>query len=179
MSTKTKKIFLFFFVTIVSFALSGIAHAEAGVSVSQSVTQQAIARPLVLLLVLGGLSLIPFVVMMTTAFVKIAVVLALIRNAMGTQQIPPNPIVTGLAMILTVYIMIPVGMQIYETAGDAIKKGSNQPVLSEASVSILLEGVNKAKEPVRAFLLKHAHAKERTLFFSLARKMQAEKNKDK
>lgn len=153
--------------------------AAASVPLSQSVTQQAVARPLVLLLVLIGLSLVPFVVMMTTSFVKIAVVLALVRNAMGTQQIPPNPIVTGLAMILTIYIMIPVGLQIYESTGDVISRGTNQAVMSEASVSMLLEGIQKGKEPVRAFLVKHAHTKERALFYSLAKKMQPEPYADK
>ncbi|MBI1910179.1 MAG: type III secretion system export apparatus subunit SctR [Deltaproteobacteria bacterium] len=146
--------------------------AQAEIPLDQSITQQAVSRPLVLLLVLVGLSLIPFVVMMTTSFVKIAVVLSLIRNAMGTQQIPPNPIITGLAMILTIYIMIPVGLQVYQVSGDIIQKGTNQPILSQASVNVLLEGVKKGKEPVREFLLKNAHEKERALFFTLSKKMR-------
>ncbi|MDO8461907.1 MAG: type III secretion system export apparatus subunit SctR [Deltaproteobacteria bacterium] len=162
---------IFGFLFLLSLPASA-ALAQSTAVLDQSVTQQAVARPVLLLLVLAGLSLVPFVVMMTTSFVKIAVVLALVRNALGTQQIPPNPIVTGLAMILTIYIMIPVGQQIYQENSDIIHKGTTQPIMSEASVNVLLEGVKKAKEPIREFLFKHAHEKERALFFGLSKKMR-------
>ncbi len=140
--------------------------------------EQAVSRPLLLIFILGALSILPFVIMMTTSFVKIAVVLALVRNALGAQQIPPNPIVTGLAMILTVYIMMPVGIEIYKTAGATINQGSNQPVLSTVTVNLLVEAIKQAKEPVRDFLLKHAHEKERTLFTGLAKKMRKPEDRE-
>lgn len=133
---------------------------------------QAISRPLMLLLVLVGISALPFVIMMTTSFVKIAVVLSLIRNALGTQQIPPNPIITGLALILSIYIMIPVGQEVYNLSSKTIQQGTNKPFLSEVTVSLLLKGIKEAREPVRSFLFKHAHTKERELFTNLARKMR-------
>lgn len=135
------------------------AQASGGVGVS---------RPLVLLLVLAALALVPFVIMMATAFVKLAVVLALIRNALGTQQVPPNVVVTGLALILTVYIMAPVGIQIYGVAGDVINQGTNQPLLSQASVELLAKAAKEGKEPMRQFLLKHTHDQERSLFYEMA-----------
>ncbi|MBI4124354.1 MAG: hypothetical protein HY466_00290, partial [Deltaproteobacteria bacterium] len=95
-----------------------------------------VSRPLILLLVLAALALVPFVIMMATSFVKLAVVLALIRNALGTQQVPPNVVVTGLALILTVYIMAPVGIEVYEVAKTTINQGTNQPLLSQASVEL-------------------------------------------
>ncbi|MDO8518720.1 MAG: EscR/YscR/HrcR family type III secretion system export apparatus protein, partial [Deltaproteobacteria bacterium] len=64
-----------------------------------SMADQPLAKPIVILLVLMILSLAPFLLMMTTSFVKLSVVLSLIRSALGTQQIPPNQIVTGLALI--------------------------------------------------------------------------------
>jgi len=140
---------------------------------------QAVAKPLLLILILVGISVLPFVIMMTTSFVKIAVVLALIRNALGTQQIPPNPIITGLAMILTVYIMIPVGLDIYKTAGATITQGSSQPVLSQVTVNLLVQAVKESKEPLRGFLLKHAHGKEKELFSNLAKKMRKPEDRDK
>lgn len=139
---------------------------------------QSVARPLVLLIILIGISLLPFVVMMTTSFVKIAVVLALVRNALGTQQIPPNPIVTGLAVIMTIYIMMPVGMEIYKVAGKTINQGTNQPVLSQVTVNLLMDAMKEGREPVRAFLIKQAHEKERALFFNLARKMRPEADRE-
>lgn len=141
-------------------------------------SQQAVSKPLLLISILGALSILPFVIMMTTSFVKIAVVLSLIRNAMGTQQIPPNTIITGLAMILTVYIMIPTGLEVYRTAGATINSGSNQPVLSEVTVNLLAQAVKEAKEPMRVFLAKHAHQKEKELFTSLAKKMRKPEDRD-
>ena len=139
---------------------------------------QAVARPIVLLLILLGISVVPFIIMMTTSFVKIAVVLALIRNAIGTQQIPPNPIITGLAFILTIYIMAPVGQEIYKVAGGTIQQGSNKPVISDATVSLMVKGIQESREPVRNFLIKHAHTKERELFYDLARKMRPEEDRE-
>lgn len=131
-----------------------------------------VSQPLVLMLVLAALAMAPFLVMMGTSFVKIAVVLALIRNAIGTQQIPPNTVITGMAMILSLYIMVPVGYQVYNAASGAINTGTNQPMLSQATVKLLGQAVEAGKEPFRAFLLKHAHADDRELFFRLARRMQ-------
>src|SRR5262245_29309868 len=64
--------------------------------------------PLALMVILAALSLAPFVLIMVTSFVKISVVLSMLRQALGTQQIPPNQIINGLAIILTIYIMWPV-----------------------------------------------------------------------
>ncbi|MBI4126575.1 MAG: EscR/YscR/HrcR family type III secretion system export apparatus protein, partial [Deltaproteobacteria bacterium] len=144
--------------------LSGVAYAQAG--------QIGVSKPLVLLIVLAALSLVPFVVMMITSFVKIAVVLSLIRNALGTQQVPPNLIITGLAMILTVYIMVPVGYDVYRAAGKVINQGTNQPLLSQVSIELLKQAVAEGKEPVREFLLKHVHPAERELFYNLSLKLR-------
>lgn len=132
------------------------------------ISQVGVSRPLVLLLVFAALAIVPFVVMMATSFVKMAVVLSLIRNALGTQQVPPNVVVTGLALILTVYIMAPVGIEIYQVAQNTINQGTNQPLLSQASVELLGKAAKEGKEPVRAFLLKHTHDSERKLFYNLA-----------
>lgn len=157
---KKQKILSFFSLALFLLMASPVfAQASGGVGVS---------RPLVLLLVLAALALVPFVIMMATAFVKLAVVLALIRNALGTQQVPPNVVVTGLALILTVYIMAPVGVQIYGVAGNIINQGTNQPLLSQASVELLGKAAKEGKEPMRNFLLKHTHDQERALFYEMA-----------
>lgn len=127
-----------------------------------------VSRPLVLLIVLAALALVPFVIMMATSFVKLAVVLSLIRNALGTQQVPPNVVITGLALVLTVYIMAPVGLEIYKVAEDTINQGTNQPLLSQASVELLVNAAKKGKEPIREFLLKHTHENDQKLFYELS-----------
>jgi len=151
---------------VVGICVSSVAYAQAG--------KVGVSKPLVLLMVLAALSLVPFVVMMATSFVKIAVVLALVRNAVGTQQVPPNIIVTGLAMILTIYIMVPVGYDVYNKAGTIINQGTNQPLLSQASVELLGKAVKDGKEPVRNFLIKHVHNADRQLFYTLAMKLRTD-----
>lgn len=139
---------------------------------AQGGSEQPLARPIVILLALAALAILPFIVMMGTSFVKIAVVLALVRNALGTQQIPPNPIVTGLAMLLSIYIMMPVGEQMYKEIGGIIQQQRRAPALSEASVNMMVEALNKGKEPFRDFLLKNTHDSERKLFYDLARELR-------
>lgn len=122
------------------------------------------SNPIVLVIVLGAMSLAPFVLMMLTSFVKISVVLSILRNALGTQQVPPNPIVTGLAFVLTIFIMSPVARQMYDAAGV-----QNTPaVFSEASVKSLFDASQRAREPLRQFLSRHSHAQDRLLFMELA-----------
>jgi type III secretion protein R len=150
--------------TLACTGVSAVAFAQAG--------RVGVSKPLVLLVVLAALSMVPFIVMMVTSFVKIAVVLALIRNAMGTQQVPPNLVITGLAMILTIYIMVPVGYDVYRVAGKTIGQGTNQPILSQASVELLAKAVKEGKEPIRDFLIKHVHAEERSLFYNLSMKLR-------
>jgi len=165
-----KKLWLFFLSVIFAgavFAVPAMAAPAAGTSMQS----MGVSRPLVMLTVLAGLSMVPFVVMMSTSFVKIAVVLALIRNALGTQQVPPNIVITGLAMILTIYVMLPVGFDVYRSAGSVINQGTNQPLLSQASVEMMVKAAELGKEPVRDFLLKHVHAQEKSLFYNLAIKM--------
>lgn len=155
--------------TFVALLLAdGVAYAQIPVSGAD----QPVSKPIVILFVLLLLSLAPFILMMTTSFVKIAVVLSLIRQALGTQQIPPNQIVTGLALILTIYVMIPLGQQVYDASSDIIRSAdSNQDVLSTASIDVLKEAINVGKEPVRKFLLKHVNSEERSLFYELGRKL--------
>lgn len=144
------------------------------------VEDQPVATPVVVLTVLVLLSLLPFIMMMTTSFVKIAVVFSLIRSALGTQQIPPNQIVTGLALILTIYVMIPVGTDIYNRVENVIRDPlvSDQPLLSTASLDVVKKAVNEGKEPMREFLLKHSSAKDRGLFYNLAKKMRKTETTD-
>jgi type III secretion protein R len=129
------------------------------------------SRPLILILALAGLSLIPFMLMMVTSFVKISVVLSIVRSALGTQQIPPTQVITGLAIILTVYIMAPVGQEMYRAAKvDIWSKGPS--LLSSETVGTLLEAADRSKEPLRDFLVKKVKDKDRALFFHLAKKMR-------
>jgi type III secretion protein R len=131
------------------------------------------SRPMVLMLALAAMSLVPFVLMMVTSFVKISVVLSIVRSALGTQQIPPTQVITGLAIILTVYIMAPVGQAMYKAAEvDVFAKGTS--LMSSETVGNLLDAANRSKEPLRQFLVKKVTLKDRALFYNLAKKMRTE-----
>lgn len=134
-------------------------------------TDSFASRPLILIIALAALGLVPFVLLMVTSFVKISVVLSIVRSAMGTQQIPPTQVITGLAIILTVYIMAPVGSEMYRVA-QVERFQSEKGFLSAETVQQLFEASTRAKEPLRAFLLKKVTVKDRTLFYSLALKMR-------
>ncbi len=141
------------------------------------IEDQPVAKPVVLMLVLVLLSLAPFFLMMTTSFVKIAVVFSLIRTALGTQQIPPNQIITGLAMILTIYIMMPVGTDIYDRVQTTIRgPDDSTPLLSTASVDVLKNAIDAGKEPLREFLIRNGSPKDKSLFYNLQKQLRAKQD---
>jgi type III secretion protein R len=106
---------------------------------------------------------------MLTSFVKVSVVLSILRNALGTQNVPPNQIITGLAFVLTIFIMSPVAKQMFDRAGNI---ANTRDIFSEASVKTLYDSADKAKEPLRRFLSHHAHAPDRILFMELAARLE-------
>ncbi len=144
------------------------------------------SRPLILMTALAGLALVPFVLIMVTSFVKIAVVLSIVRQAVGTQQIPPTQVITGMAIILTVYIMMPVGLEIYHQANELVstqtaknkanKSKAKDPNISQMfknlSVDDVIDIARLAQAPMRNFLIKHAHLKDRDMFYKLAWRMR-------
>jgi type III secretion protein R len=127
-------------------------------------------NPIVMVIVLGALSLAPFVLIMLTSFVKISVVLSILRNALGTQQVPPNQVITGLAFVLSIFIMVPVARQMYEVAGNV---SNTRDIFSEASVKSIYDAAGRGKEPLRRFLSRHAHPNDRVLFMELAARLEA------
>ncbi|MET0624903.1 MAG: flagellar type III secretion system pore protein FliP, partial [Pyrinomonadaceae bacterium] len=126
------------------------------------------ANPVVLVIVLGALALAPFALIMLTSFVKISVVLSILRNALGTQQVPPNQVITGISLILTIFIMAPVVEKMYAEAGNV---GDSEAIFSEVSVKQIFEAARKGREPLRQFLERHAHEADRKMFYNLAQRM--------
>ena len=130
------------------------------------------SNALVLAIVVGALAIAPFVLIMMTSFVKIAVVLSILRNAIGAQQVPPNHVITGIALILTIFIMSPVAEKMYAEAGTI---ENTEAIFSENSVKTLFEATKRGKEPLRQFLIRYSGERHRVLFFNLAQQM-AQKN---
>jgi type III secretion protein R len=128
-------------------------------------------RPIIFVGLLAILSLLPFLLVMMTSFAKIAVVLSLVRNAIGAPQVPPTMVVTGLALVLSMFVMAPVGSRVYKEIQPVVDQGRGKALTSAESAEALVAGASRAKEPVREFLARHAHARDRAVFADLARRM--------
>ena len=116
------------------------------------------------------LALAPFVAVMATSFTKIVVVLSLLRQALGLQQVPPNLVLNGLALILTIYVMYPVGTRMMQQVDNLEDVSSN--------TDAMLQAANQAKEPLREFLLKHSDVTEREFFLTTVSRMVEEDQRD-
>jgi type III secretion protein R len=112
------------------------------------------------IVVIFAIGLLPFAAMMVSSYTKIVVVLGLLRNALGVQQVPPNMVLNGLAIIISAYIMMP----LMEDTVDIVKKEG----LAGSSAQQVEQIMDAAKEPVRAFLDKHAHEREKAFFLKSA-----------
>ena len=104
--------------------------------------------PVVLAVFLGALSLMPMLLVVCTAFLKIVIVLMITRNAIGVQQVPPGMAINGIALAATLFIMAPVGYEMAE-----IVKVSP---LDLTSVGALQQTGMEAIKPLRTFMLRNS-----------------------
>ncbi len=116
------------------------------------------------------LTLAPFAAVMVTSFTKIVVVLSLVRNALGLQGVPPNLVLNGLAIVLSIYIMYPTTQLVMESV-------SSVENISESTDSMLL-AANQAKEPIRDFMLKHSRLEDREFLLQSLRKLMPPERQD-
>jgi type III secretion protein R len=131
------------------------------------------AQPAVVVAAVAALAILPFVLLLMTSFVKIAVVLSILKSALGSAQIPPTQVVTGLALILTLFVMAPTAERMARTAEPALAQGRQVDLLSAAGVEALIKAADRAKEPLREFLLRFASGRDRSVFHSLALRMRS------
>lgn len=120
------------------------------------------ARPAELLLLLGAAALVPVLLVTLTSFLKIAVVLSILRSALGAPQVPPSTAVTGLALVLTLSVMAPVA--------EASWAAASRPAAPGAAGA--LEAGARALAPLKAFLARFARADDREAFLDLARRLR-------
>ena len=126
------------------------------------------ASPLTIVLLLGVVSLVPALLMMVTAFTRIVIVLGFTRSALGTQQIPPNQVIIGLSLFLTLFVMAPTFSQVNADAIQPLMKGKIQ-----AS-----QAFDKAQEPFKTFMLKQVREKDLGLFVKLSGKPEPKNRQD-
>ena len=125
--------------------------------------------------VLTLLSLLPFIVMILTSFLKIVIVLSLLRNALGVQQAPPNQIINGVAFMLSLFVMYPTVVKMYDASRQIIYQ-SNAPesITSPDSTTYVLEIAAATQEPLREFLKNNSSVKHRALFYRMSYKVLPE-----
>jgi type III secretion protein R len=154
----------------------------------------ATLSPGTILAAVVSVALLPFVAVMVTSFAKLVVVFSLLRSALGLQQTPPNVVLNGLAIILSVYVMYPVGLEVSELARERLAGGAAQTdkaagrfsgpssaaknnaaaTSNGAELERLLGVAEHAMPPLRNFLIKHSSDAEREFFLATAQRLLPE-----
>jgi type III secretion protein R len=128
--------------------------------------------PVYLILIGVVVGLAPFMLMMTTSYVKIIVVTTLVRNALGVQQVPPTMVMNGLAMILTAFIMAPV----FHDCADLLEK---QQIPNNPSVNQILSVADKITPPMKEFLKRNTDERVNQMFVATAKRIWPAKMHEK
>jgi flagellar biosynthetic protein FliP len=127
-----------------------------------------VASSLQVLLLLTVLSLAPSILVMMTAFTRIIIVLSFVRHAIGTQAMPPNQVMVGLALFLTFFVMAPVANRVNAEAV--------QPYI--ASKIDQVTAFKNAEKPLRSFMLKQTRQRDIALFMNMAKLKRPQKPDD-
>ena len=149
------------FLIVVSMLIQGSAWAQGGLPIVNMVddgtgsTQYSLTLQLVALMTV--LTLLPSLMLMMTSFVRIIIVMSLLRQALGTAQTPPNQVLLGLALFLTIFIMMPVFSAVWD---DAITPYFDESIGFE-------EALLEAKAPFRTFMLNQTREADIAMFLSL------------
>ena len=130
----------------------------AGVDREAVTSDGALSDPLKVVLLLGSLSFLPAVLIMTTAFTRIVIVLGFTRSALGTMGVPPNQVIIGLAMFLTMFVMAPVFGQMNEQAVQPYLDGKIEYV----------EAYERGIEPLCGFMFEQVRDQDLQLFVDLS-----------
>ncbi len=159
-------LFLGVFMTILP-SCAAMSFPNINIGLQNANTPQDFTNGLQILIWLTILTLAPSILILTTCFVRLVVVLALTRQALGAGTLPPNQVITGLALILTFFIMAPTFNEINEKALQPYMK--NQITQQVA--------IDRGIQPIRNFMFKQTHEKELALFVRMA-KIEKPKTKE-
>jgi type III secretion protein R len=153
-----------------ALAVFGIVLAAAGQAAAGGEGASDFAsRPVTLIIALAAFSLIPFFLMTATSYVKISIVLNILRNALGAQQVPPMAVTSAIAVILSLYVMAPTIDECRREAAPLLKSEGGEDLMSKQSAARLIETAQAMEGPVKGFLRRNASASSVKLFLSLAR----------
>jgi len=124
-------------------------------------------------------ALLPFLVMILTSYMKIVIVLSLLRSALGVQQAPPNQIINGIAFMLSLFVMYPTVLQMYQVSQEAIAKyNAPDSLVDKGSSTYIIRIANEAKEPLREFIKINSSHKHHALFYRIAYKILPEDQRE-
>ena len=168
-----KKIFLIFLlllplVTTLSSAAGAQTIPKVSVEIGESSEPEDLSSTLKIVLLLTVLTLAPSIILMITSFIRLVVVLGFLRQAIGTQQLPPNQLLVSLALILTFFIISPMANQAYT---NGLKPYLDHEITKE-------EAFDQGMEPFREFMLAQTREKDLALFVNLAGLEQPETPED-
>lgn len=137
----------------------GLVLPRVSVEAAPAKSPQEVATALEIVALLTVLSLAPAILLMLTSFTRVIIVLSLLRHAIGVQQLPPNQVIVGLSLFLTVFIMAPVGEEIHRAAWEPyMAQRISQP-----------EALDRALHPLRDFMLRQTRQSDLALMVSLGR----------
>lgn len=164
------KLFVFLFILNLFFCINtSKVHATTtenvpipisfDLNVSSSEDGKDVVSSLQILFILTIISLAPSILIMMTSFTRIIVVLHFVRSAIGTQQTPPNQILIGLALFITIFIMSPVFTQVNE---EALKPYSAGEISQDEAIKI-------GMAPIREFMFEQVNDKDLALFIDLSK----------
>ena len=146
------------FLFAANFAEAAPIIPSVNVEVGTAESPDQVSSTLQVMALLTVLTFVPGILMMTTCFVRIVVVIGFLRNAMSTQNVPPNQVVLGLAMFMTFYIMGPYWSQANE---EGIQPYLNGQISQE-------EALTKTIAPIREFMFRQTREADLALFVNLA-----------
>ena len=146
-------------ITLMSTELNAQSVPKITIGIEESDEPEDVSLTLQILALMTVLSLAPSILIMMTSFTRIIVVFHFLRQALGTQQMPPNQLLLGLALFLTMFIMTPVWTEVNDTA--------LQPYL--AKEINYKEALEKGMKPVRHFMYTQTREKDLALFLNLSK----------
>jgi flagellar biosynthetic protein FliP len=139
--------------------VTGLALPKISVGVGEVKGPQELSSALQLMLLLTVLALAPSLIILLTSFSRIVIVLGLLRQALGTPQLPPNQVMIGLSLFLTAFIMAPVAMEIRDTAYTPYM---NRQIGQD-------EAIERALQPIRQFMFRQTREQDLSLMVHLAK----------
>ncbi|NDC56178.1 MAG: flagellar biosynthetic protein FliP, partial [Alphaproteobacteria bacterium] len=149
---------IFFLLLLAGVLVAGDVSAQS-LNIDFGEGQGSTARLIQMFLLVTIISLAPSILVMITSFTRFVVVLSFLRTAMGVQQVPPNSVLISLALFLTLFVMQPVFDKAWE---NGLKPMIDEKISEE-------DGLMRAVEPFREFMLKHTRPKDLELFMELGK----------